>query len=131
MDVGRLTLAGQGRGSAEAAVQPAVDRQSANGEDSHRRRRESGGRGPSGGADDDDKPDAYQALLDASTRAGPGGVAKRDLHKICKPYRRLGTEERGKLLDSMIADRVLYTVPTLSGRGLNYVASRFIQESAQ
>lgn len=83
------------------------------------------------GTDDDDKPDAYQALLDASTRAGPGGVAKRDLHKICKPYRRLGTEERGKLLDSMIADRVLYTVPTLSGRGLNYVASRFIQESAQ
>ena len=83
------------------------------------------------GTDDDDKPDAYQALLDAVTRAGAGGVAKRDLHKICKAYRRLGTEERGKQLDSMVVDRVLYTIPTLSGRGLNYVASRYVRESDQ
>ncbi len=81
------------------------------------------------GTDDDDKPDAYQALLDAVTRAGAMGVPKRDLHKICKAYRRLGTEERGKQLDSMVADRVLYTIPTLSGRGLNYVASRYVRES--
>ncbi|MBK7822985.1 MAG: bifunctional DNA primase/polymerase [Tessaracoccus sp.] len=82
------------------------------------------------GTDDDDKPDAYQALLDAITRVGPCGIPRRDLHKVCKPYRKLGHDERGKLLDAMVSDQVLYTIPTVSGRGVNYVAGRFVQEVA-
>ncbi len=80
------------------------------------------------GADDDDKPDVYQHLLDAITRCGPGGMPKRDMPRLCKQYRKLDQDARGKLLDSMVSDRALYTVPTLSGRGVNYIASRFVRE---
>lgn len=80
------------------------------------------------GSDDDDKPDTYQMLLDAITRCGPGGMPRRDLHKFCKPFRKLDPEARGKLLDAMVSDRALYTVPTISGRGVQYVSNRFIQE---
>lgn len=83
------------------------------------------------GADDDDKPDAYQYLLDVITRCGPMGTPKRDLPRLCKQYRKLDQEARGKLLDTMVSDRAIYTVPTMSGRGLNYVASRFVLEEAQ
>ena len=80
------------------------------------------------GTDDDDKPDAYQALLDAITRVGPCGMPRRDLPRLCKLFRRMGAEERGKLLDAMVADRSLYTIPTISGRGVNYVAARYVRE---
>lgn len=80
------------------------------------------------GSDDDDKPDTYQYLLDAITRCGPGGMPRRDLHKFCKPFRKLDQEARGKLLESMVADCALYTVPSPSGRGVHYVSNRFIQE---
>ena len=83
------------------------------------------------GADDDDKPDAYQHLLDAVTRCGPLGMPKRDMPRLCKQYRKLDQDARGKLLDSMVIDRALYTVPTLSGRGVNYVAARFIREEGE
>lgn len=83
------------------------------------------------GSDDDDKPDTYQHLLDVITRCGSGGMPKRDLHKFCKQFRKLDQEARGKLLDAMVADRALYTIPTLSGRGMNYVAARYVREDGQ
>lgn len=77
--------------------------------------------------DDDERPDAYQMLLDVIVRQGPAGVARRDMHKLCRAYRSLSSSARGELLDQMLADQVLHQVATPSGRGIAFVAARFVQ----
>jgi hypothetical protein len=81
------------------------------------------------GLDEDDRPDAGQQLLDVITRAGAAGMPKRDLHKYCRAFKRLSTEERSALLDQMLEDELITTHPTSTGRGVRYVACRYVVET--
>lgn len=80
--------------------------------------------------DDDARPDAGSYLLELLVRQGPAGMAKRDLHKYCKAYRRLAPEDRQELLGRLYADDEIADVPSPSGRGSVLVARQFVVEKA-
>lgn len=80
--------------------------------------------------DDDARPDAGSYLLEMLVRQGPAGMAKRDLHKYCKAYRRLAPEDRQELLGRLYADDEIADVPSQSGRGSLIVARQFVVEKA-
>lgn len=83
------------------------------------------------GSDDDVRPDAASYLLELLVRQGPAGMARRDLPKYCKAYKRLSTEEREELLGRMYADDEITDVPSPSGRGQVIVARQFVIERPQ
>lgn len=80
------------------------------------------------GGDDDDKPDAGSKLLEALVRAGPEGMAQRDLHKYCSAYRRLSTEDRKEVLGRLLSDDEITDINTQRG-GKRYVARQFVVDT--
>lgn len=78
------------------------------------------------GDDEDSRPDAASYLLEALVRRGPEGMVKSDLHKFCKPYRRLSTEERLEVLGRLYADEDIVDAPGKNGRGRVIVARQFV-----
>lgn len=78
------------------------------------------------GDDDDTRPDAASYLLEALVRRGPEGMIKSDLHKFCKPYRRLSTEDRLEVLGRLYADEDIVDAPSNNGRGRVIVARQFV-----
>lgn len=78
------------------------------------------------GDDDDARPDVSSYLLELLVRRGPEGMPKRDLHKYCKPYRRLNVEDRLQVLGQLYGDEEVFDVPSPSGRGTVIVASQFV-----
>jgi hypothetical protein len=78
------------------------------------------------GEDDDARPDAGTKLLEALTRAGPDGIAQRDLHKQCWAYKKLSTEDRLEVLGRLLADDEITDMNT--PRGKRYYARQFVIE---
>lgn len=76
--------------------------------------------------DDDDRPDAGSKLVEALTRAGPEGLAKGELHKLCWAYKKLSPEERAEVLGRLLADDEITDVNT--PRGKRYYARQFVVE---
>lgn len=79
------------------------------------------------GGDDDDKPDAGSKLLESLVRAGPEGMAQRDLPKYCWAYKRLGVEDRKEILGRLLADDEITDLNT--PRGKRYVARQFVVDN--
>jgi len=80
------------------------------------------------GDDDDARPDAASHLLEMLMRRGPEGCPKRDLHKYCKAYKRLGHEDREQALGQLYGDDEITDLPSPSGRGTVIVARAFVKE---
>jgi hypothetical protein len=78
--------------------------------------------------DDDDRPDAGSSVLEAIVRCGPEGMPQRDLHKRCKAYRRLSSDDRLKVLGQLYGDDEITDVPSPMGRGTLIVARQFVVE---
>lgn len=76
------------------------------------------------GDDDDTRPDAGSKLLEALTRAGPDGMAQKDLHRYCWAYKKLSTDERLDLLGRLLADEEITDINT--PRGKRYYARQFV-----
>lgn len=78
------------------------------------------------GEDEDSRPDAASYLLETLVRQGSEGLLKSDLHKFCKPFRRLSTDDRLEVLGRLYADDEITDVPTANGRGQRIVARQFV-----
>lgn len=76
--------------------------------------------------DDDDRPDAASKVVEALVRAGPEGMAQRDLPKLIWAYKKLSSEERLEVLGRLLADDEITDINT--PRGKRYFARQFVIE---